>query len=141
MRKVIHFMALMKEVYFIFDIKIPKPKVFWKVSKDNKNCISVAESNKSSPITKYIAINYHHFRSFILNKIISIWYIDTIEQTVDIFTNPLDESFLIYIERKLYGWRIKRWNFASTRGIIIIQSNNWFGRSGRLYFETPHKRF
>ena len=36
---VITFMALMKEVSFIFDIHLPKPEVFYKVFKDNQICI------------------------------------------------------------------------------------------------------
>ena len=59
-RKVISFMVLMKGVSFIFDIHLPKPKVFCKVSKENKSCIAVAESNKFSPRTKNIAIKYPH---------------------------------------------------------------------------------
>ena len=39
-REVIHFMALLKEVYFILDIHIPKPEVFCKVFEYNN--ISIA---------------------------------------------------------------------------------------------------
>ena len=49
-------MALMREVYFIFDIHLPNPEVFCKVFEDNQSYIAVAESNIFSPITKYIAI-------------------------------------------------------------------------------------
>ena len=61
MRKVIPFMALMKEVSFIFDIHLPKSEVFCKVFEDSQSCISVVESKTFSPRTKYIAIKYHHF--------------------------------------------------------------------------------
>ena len=50
MREVITFMELTKEVSFIFGINIPNPTVFCKVFEDNQSCISVTESNKSSPI-------------------------------------------------------------------------------------------
>ena len=56
MWEVLPFMALPKELYFIFDLHLPKPKVFCNVPKDNKICIAVAESNKFSSRTKYIAI-------------------------------------------------------------------------------------
>ena len=36
-RKVINFMALMKEVSFIFDIQIPKPEVFCRSFEENKS--------------------------------------------------------------------------------------------------------
>ena len=70
-------MALMKEVYFILDIHIPKPEVFCKVSEYNQSCISVAESNKFSPRTKHIAVKYHNFQIFVKNEIIRVCYIET----------------------------------------------------------------
>ena len=44
MSEVITFLALMKEVYFIFDIHLPKPEVFCKLFKDNQSYISIGES-------------------------------------------------------------------------------------------------
>ena len=61
MRKVIIFMALMKEVSFILGLHLKNPEVFYNVFKENKNCISVTESNKLSPGTKNIAIRYNQF--------------------------------------------------------------------------------
>ena len=62
-------MALINEVYFIFDIHLPKPEGFCKVSEDNKSCISVTDS-KNYHQKKHTAINYHHLQSFVQNKII-----------------------------------------------------------------------
>ena len=78
-------MELMKEVSFIFDIHIPKPEFFCKVFEENRNCIAVAESNKFSPRTKHIAIKYHHFQSFVKNKIIQICCIGKREQAAKTF--------------------------------------------------------
>ena len=97
-------MELMKEVSFIFDKHIPKPEVFCKVSEENCNCIAVAESNKFSPRKKHIAIKYHHFQSFVQNKIIQICCIDTREQAAKNSTKPLDGALFTYLRRKLYGW-------------------------------------
>ena len=63
----------MKEVSFIFNIHIPKPEVFCKVFEENRNFFTAAESNKFSPRTEHIAIKYHHFQSFVQNKIIHIY--------------------------------------------------------------------
>ena len=98
MRKFIIFMALMKEVYFIFYIHLTNQEVFLKVFKDNQSCITVADYNKFSPITKNIAIKYHHLLSFVKKKIIWICYIDTREQTVEIFTKTLDKVLLFFYE-------------------------------------------
>ena len=103
MHEVITFMAMMKELSFIFYIHLPKPEVFCKSFEDNQSFISAAESNKFSPRTKNIAIKYHHLWSFVQKKIIWICYIDTIEQTSGIFTKPLNEALLIYLRRKLSG--------------------------------------
>ena len=46
MSGIIYFMALMKEVSFIFDIRPPNPEVFCKVFEDNQSCIDVEESKK-----------------------------------------------------------------------------------------------
>ena len=94
-REVIPFMAMIKEVSFIFNIHLPKPEVFCKVLEDNKSCIAVTESNKLSPRTKHITIKYHHLRSFLQKKIIRICYIDKREQTSEIFTKTLDKELFI----------------------------------------------
>ena len=103
MREVITFMEFMKEVYFIFDIHLPRPEVFCKLFEKNQSCIAVAESNKLSPRKKYIAIKYNHLRSFVQNNMIGICYIDTREQIADILIKPLDKSLFIYLQRKLSG--------------------------------------
>ena len=69
MRKVITFMAFMKEVYFIFDIHLPNPEVFCKVFQDNQSFIDVADSNKFSLRTKNIAIKYHYLQILVQNRL------------------------------------------------------------------------
>ena len=56
MRKLMLFMALVKEVPFIFDINIPKLEVYCKVFKYNQNCIAVDESKMFTPRNIY---RYH----------------------------------------------------------------------------------
>ena len=51
-RKKKPFMAFLKEVYFIFDIHLPKPEVFCKLFEDTQVYISVSDSNIFSPRTK-----------------------------------------------------------------------------------------
>ena len=80
----------MKKLSFVFDTHLSKPEVCCKLLKDNQICVSVAESNKLSPRTKHIAIKYHHFQIFIKNIFIHICYIDTQEQTAEIFIKSLD---------------------------------------------------
>ena len=76
MRKVLNFVALMKELLFIFDVHLQNKEVFCKVFKDNQICITVEKYNKLSSRTKHIYIKYHHYQSFVQKKIIQIGYID-----------------------------------------------------------------
>ena len=97
-------MELLKEGHSIFKLHIPKPKIHWKVFEDNNSCIAMAEAAKFSPRTKHIALKYHHFRRIVKDQTIKILPIDTKEQTVDIFTKPLDEALLVHLRKKIMGW-------------------------------------
>ena len=111
----------MKEIYFIFDVHLPKPEVFCKVFEDNKICIAVTESNKLSPRKNHISINYHHFRSFIQNNIIRVCYIDTQEkQRTFSLSHSTKYYSSIHKENYLDG-DLKVETFASERGSIVIQ--------------------
>ena len=50
------------------------------------------------------AYHCHHFRRYTIDKTLQILPIDTLEQTTDILTKPLDEKLDIYLRRQLYGW-------------------------------------
>ena len=104
MREVIPFMNLMMEVGDIFTLHNPKPVFHCKVFEDNRSCIRVAESPKFTPRTKHITIKYHHFRSYVANKTISILPIDTKDQLADIFTKPLDRVIFTKLRKLLMGW-------------------------------------
>ena len=78
---ILPFIVLLKEVFFVFNIHLPKIDVFCKVFKDNKRCIALVQSSKLSYQKHYIAIKYRHLGSFIQNNLICILYIDTTEQT------------------------------------------------------------
>ena len=73
---------------------------------ENTSCITMAESQKFTPRTKHISLKYHWFRSFIKGpkKMLNVKYINTKEQTADIFTKPLDEPLFIHLRRKSNGW-------------------------------------
>ena len=68
MSGIIPFMDLMIELLFIFDIQLAKLEFFCRVFEYNLSCVSVADSNKLLPRTKYIANKYHHFQSFVQKK-------------------------------------------------------------------------
>ena len=104
MREVLPFLNLLDEISNVLPIKEDKTKFFCTVWEDNRSCIKVAESPKFTGRTKHIALKYHHFRQFVSNGTVKIHPIDTLEQTADIFTKPLDRTKFEYLRRKLCGW-------------------------------------
>jgi len=104
MRDVLPFLNLMEEIHQVIPLQHNDPKFFCKVWEDNRSCIKVAESPKFTPRTKHIALKYHHFRQFVKDGTIKIFPIDTLEQTADIFTKPLDKAKFEYLRKKLCGW-------------------------------------
>jgi histone deacetylase 1/2 len=104
LREVIPFMILLTELSVIFDITLPKPKVYCKVFEDNESCIAMATKNRFSPRTKHIALKYHHFRQYVDDGRIIVESINTKEQTADLLTKPLDTGLFEYLRRKLMGW-------------------------------------
>ena len=104
MRDVLPFLTLMEEIHQVIPLVDNDPKFYCKVWEDNSSCIKVAESPKFTPRTKHIALKYHHFRQFVKNGTIKNFPIDTLEQTADIFTKPLDAQKFEYLRKKLCGW-------------------------------------
>lgn len=102
-REVIPFMTFLSELSVIFDIDLPKPKVFCKIFEDNESCISISKG-RFTPRTKHIALKYHHFRRYVDNGSIIIHSINTKEQTADLLTKPLVTSIFQYLRNKLMGW-------------------------------------
>ena len=87
-----------------FPIDTSKPRVRCKLFKDNSGAIEMAKVPKMRPRTKHINIRYHHFRSFVKDKIISILKIDTADQPTDMMTKPVPLSVLIKHRKKIMGW-------------------------------------
>ena len=98
MRDVITFMALMKEVSFIFYIRLPTPEVFCKVFEITEFALPLRKSDKFSLIKKHIAIKYHHFRSLVQKKLIGICYIDTIEKQQTFLLNYSTNHYSFILE-------------------------------------------
>ena len=104
MREVLPFLNLMGKIKPFLPVTDKNPNLFCTVWEDNQSTIKVAESPKFTPRTKHIALKYHHFRKFVSNGTLKINPIDTLEQTADIFTKPLDQTKFEYLRKKLCGW-------------------------------------
>jgi hypothetical protein len=73
LRETIRMMNMMKEISVIFPLFLPKPKFVIKVQEDNQSCIAIANNPKFSPLTKCIALKYHHFLKACHYSIESHW--------------------------------------------------------------------
>ena len=96
--------TLLKEVNAVFPVHVKTPTFVCKVHKDNQSCITMATSQKFSPRTKHIALKYHHFRSFVKDRRITISYCRTTEQKADILTKPLADDLFFKLRYMLCGW-------------------------------------
>ena len=68
------------------------------------SCVKLANEHKSRPRTKHFAIRLHHFRSYVVNKQITVEHISTKDQLADIFTKPLPKTQFNILRDKLMGW-------------------------------------
>ena len=64
----------------------------------------MAMSEKFTPRTKYIALKYHHFRSFLKAEKLKLTYCRTEDQKADILTKPLPDEIFFRLRYMLSGW-------------------------------------
>ena len=68
---------------------------------DNQSCIKLTENPVFHDRSKHIEMRYHYIRDMIQRKVLSLQYVPTAEQTVDIFTKPLPLIKFVYFRDKL----------------------------------------
>ena len=88
---VIPLMGLLGELKKVFPNQQGIPTIHCTVFEDNRGCIDLVKTPRMRPRTKHIGLKYHHFRKHVLDKTISIEYIDTKEQIADLFTKALGD--------------------------------------------------
>ena len=99
---VIHLMEEMKQ--FNFEIKGATPKITCKTFEDNESCLKIATNHKNRARTKHLSIRLHHFRSYVLNKTITIEHVSSKDQLADILTKPLPKVQFEKLRNRLMGW-------------------------------------
>ena len=75
-----------------------------KTFEDNMSCIKLATTHCTCPRTKHLSLRLHHFRSHIVNKLITIEYIHTKDQLADIFTKPLPTVQYNKLRNLIMSW-------------------------------------
>lgn len=105
MRDVVFVVQLMEELQKNgVQLHQSKPEIKCRVFEDNIGALELARLPKLRPRTKHIAINYHHFRSFVADKKIEIEHVDTKNQIADIATKALPRVQFEILRKKLLGW-------------------------------------
>ena len=104
LREIIPLMGLLKEIKVHFDLNNNIPEIRCTVFEDNNSCIALTKAPRMNPRTKYIALKYHHFRSYVSSKLVTIQYLASEEQPADIFTKALDEKQFTYLRKKICGY-------------------------------------
>ena len=103
MRDVIPLISLLRELQPILSFECKSPTVHCTIFEDNRGCIDLVTTPKIRPRTKHIALKYHHFRSYVLDRTISIKHVDTKLQIADIFTKALSDAQFIVLRTMLMG--------------------------------------
>ena len=106
LRDVIYLINLTKEIE-AHGIPMPtdkKPQVTCRVFEDNVGALELANNHKLRPRTKHLAVQLHHFRSYILSGENTVQHVSTKHQVADIFTKPLPREAFQYLRGLLLGW-------------------------------------
>ena len=105
-REIILLVNMLKELNSALNFGMLDSDLQYNLYEDNISCITMAESQKFTPRTKHISLKYHWFRSFIKRpkKMLNVKYLNTREQTADIFTKPFAVPLFIHLRRKSNCW-------------------------------------
>ena len=68
---------------------------------DNTSAIDISKNPVMHTKTKHIVIKYHFMRELVQDKEVSLEYVNTKEQIIDIFTKPLPKDEFLYLRGKL----------------------------------------
>jgi hypothetical protein len=81
-----------------------KPTVHCKLFEDNSGALEQARVAKYRPRTRHINAAWHHFRSYVVDKLISILPVDTKSQLGDVFTKQVSRDDFIRFRKIIFGW-------------------------------------
>lgn len=104
MRELIPLIGLLSEIAPMFGVVQAPPNMKCTLFEDNDGCLQLARAPRMNPRTKYIGLKYHHFRSYVQNKLVQIEPIDTTEQLADMLTKPLEAPQFTKLRKGLLGW-------------------------------------
>ena len=96
LREVIPLIDLLTELKQKVDPDITNlPDIHCRLFEDNSGAHELVTTPKMRPRTKHINVKYHHFRSYVERKLISIKKVASEHQLADILTKPLAQELFI----------------------------------------------
>ena len=104
MTEIIPMMEHLEQLQKTLNIESKHPSVKCKVFEDDNGAIKLAKAPKIRPLTKHIALKFHHFREHVRKGLIKINLIDTLEQEEDIFTKALLFPRFNDLRKNIMGW-------------------------------------
>jgi hypothetical protein len=78
--------------------------VHCKLFEDNSGALEFAQVAKYRPRTRHINAAWHHFRSYVVNKLITILPVETKLQLGDIFTKQVSLEDFVRFCKLIFGW-------------------------------------
>ena len=104
LREVSPMMDLLSEMKEMgYDVET-EPKVHCKLFEDNSGALEQAHVAKYRPRTRHINAAWHHFRSYVARKLISIHAVDTKSQLADVFTKQVSLEDFVRFRKAIFGW-------------------------------------
>jgi hypothetical protein len=104
LRDVIPMMDLLNEMKEMGRDVQSHPTVRCKLFEDNSGALEFAQVAKYQPRTRHINAAWHHFRSYVVDKFITILPIETRSQLEDVFTKQVSLEDFVRFRRLIFGW-------------------------------------
>ena len=103
LHNIIPTMNLINEISSHVEINKEVPQIKYRLFEDNESCIKAAKALILILRTKHIVLEYHHFRSYVNEGLISIKSIRIDKQNADTLTKSVGDPQFIYLQKKTNG--------------------------------------
>jgi cobalamin biosynthesis Mg chelatase CobN len=80
------------------------PTIKCKLFEDNSGAFEQAKTAKYRPRTRHINAAWHHFRSYVANRLIHIHSIQADWKLGDTFTKQVSKEDFLKFRRLIFGW-------------------------------------
>eukprot|EP00978_Attheya_sp_CCMP212_P046237 scaffold379946_cov75-Attheya_sp.AAC.1 len=105
LREVLPIMRLLNEAKAIgINVLHTKPIIRCTVFEDNEGALELANVPKMRAHTKHTNSKYHHFRDFVIRKIVSVLACDISRQLGDGFTKPASKEIFLRHQMEILRW-------------------------------------